>query len=127
MEKAGKEREQKLSFRFVLTRLVIENSKTTATKLKKIKKYDYGFISIQKNSKKIQKINKHHYGLISSQYRLEKTEKERKEKKSFRFVLTRRVIENSKKIAIELKKIKKYHYGFISVQNWLENHEKERK
>ena len=34
MEKAKKERKQKLSFRFVLTRLVIENSKTIAKKLK---------------------------------------------------------------------------------------------
>ena len=46
---------------------------------------------------------------------------------SFRFVLTRHVIENSKKIAKQLKKLKKYHYGFISIQNRLENHEVERK
>ena len=38
---------------------------------------------------------------------MEKAEKERKQKLSLRFVLTRRVIENSKKIAIKLKKIKK--------------------
>ena len=37
MEKAEKEREQKQSFRFVLTRLVIENSKTIAKKFKKLK------------------------------------------------------------------------------------------
>ena len=37
LEKAEKEREQKLSFRFVLTRLVIENSKTIAKKFKKLK------------------------------------------------------------------------------------------
>ena len=37
MEKAEKERKQKLSFRFVLTRLVIENSKTIAKKFKKSK------------------------------------------------------------------------------------------
>ena len=36
-EKAEKEREQKLSFRFVLTRLVVENSKTIAKKFKKSK------------------------------------------------------------------------------------------
>ena len=58
MEKAEKERKQKLSFRFLLTRTIIEK--------------------FQKNSKKIQKIKKHIYGFISSQYRLEKTEKERK-------------------------------------------------
>jgi len=37
---------------------------------------------------------------------LENAEKERKEKLSFRFVPTRRVIENSKKIANKLKKLK---------------------
>ena len=58
MEKAEKDRKQKLSLRFVLTRTVIEK--------------------FQKNSKKIQKIKKHIYGFISSQYRMEKVEKERK-------------------------------------------------
>ena len=58
---------------------------------------------------------------------MEKAEKERKEKLLLRFVLTRAVIENSKKIATKLKKIKKYRYGFISIQNQLENHETERK
>ena len=52
---------------------------------------------LQKNSKKIQKIRKYHYGFISGQNRLEKAEKERKEKLPFRFVPTRRVIENYKK------------------------------
>ena len=37
MEKAEKERKQELSFRFVLTRLVIENSKAIAKKFKKLK------------------------------------------------------------------------------------------
>ena len=45
-------------FRSIPTRCVIENSKQIAKKLKKIKKY--------------------HYGFISSQNKLEKTEKERK-------------------------------------------------
>ena len=58
MEKIEKERKLKLSFRFVPNRPVIENSKKVAKKLKKLKKYDYGF--------------------ISSQNRLEKTKKERK-------------------------------------------------
>ena len=53
----------------------------------------------QKNSKKIGKIKKHLYGFISSQNRMEKAEKDRKQKLSLRFVLTRTVIENSKKIA----------------------------
>ena len=38
----------------------------------------------------------------------------------FRYVLTQRVTENT-------KKIQKYHYGIISSQNRLENAEKERK
>ena len=43
---------------------------------------------------------------------------------SIPFVPTRRVIENSKKIA---KKIKKYHYGFTLSQNRLDKAEEERK
>ena len=52
----------------------------------------------QKNNKKIQKIKKFLCGFISSQNRMEKAEKERKQKLSLRFLLTRTVIENSKKI-----------------------------
>ena len=58
---------------------------------------------LQKNSKKIQKIRKYHNGFISGQNRLEKAQKERKKKLPFRFVPTRRVIENYKK---KLKKLK---------------------
>ena len=61
---------------------------------------------IPKKQQKIQKTKKYHYGLISSQIWLEKAEKERKLKLSFRFVLTLRVIENSKKIAKKFKKLK---------------------
>ena len=60
----------------------------------------------QKNSKKIQKIKKYHYGFISIQNRKEKSEKETKSKLSFRFVSTRRVIENSEKIAKKFKILK---------------------
>ena len=60
----------------------------------------------QKNSKKILKLKKFLYGFISSQNRMEKAEKERKQKLSFRFVLTRLGIENSKAIAKKLKKLK---------------------
>ena len=81
----------------------------------------------QKNSKKIQKSKKYHYGFISSKNRLENGEKERKYKLSLRFVPTRRVIENSNKIAKKIKIIKKHHYGFNFSQNRLENAEKERK
>ena len=48
-------------------------------------------------------------------------------KLSFRFVSTRCVIENFKKIAKKLKKIKKYHYEFISNQNRMEKDGKKRK
>ena len=60
-------------------------------------------IKFQKNSKKIQKIKKYHYGVISIQNRKEKSKKETKSKLSFRFVPTRRVIENSEKIAKKFK------------------------
>ena len=79
----------------------------------------------QKNSKKIQKIRKYHYGVISIQNRMEKSEKETKSKLSFRFVPTRRVSENSKKIVKNFKKIKMYHYAIISSQNRIEKAEKE--
>ena len=60
----------------------------------------------QKNRKKIQKTRKHHYGFFSSQNRLEKAEKERKKNRfdEFRWVSTRPVIENSKKIAKNIQK-----------------------
>ena len=76
---------------------------------------------------KIQKLKKYHYGFCSSQNRSEKDAKERKQKSSLRFVPTRRVIENSKKIAKNFKKLKKFHFGFISSQNRMEKAEKERK
>ena len=48
LEKEEKEEKQKLSFRFVPAKREIENSKEIAKKLKKVKKYHYGFISSQK-------------------------------------------------------------------------------
>ena len=60
--------------------------------------YPTGQRKFQKNSKKIQQISKYDCGIISSQNRLEKAEKDRKQILSFRYVPTRRVIENSKKI-----------------------------
>ena len=59
----------------------------------------------KKKSKKIQKIKKHHYRFLSSQYKLGKAEKEKK-KKSLRWVPTRPVIENTKKIAKIFKNLK---------------------
>ena len=58
---------------------------------------------------------------------MEKAEKERKQKLSLRFVLTRTIIENSKKIEKKIQKIKKLLYGLISSQNRLEKAEKEKK
>ena len=56
-----------------------------------------------------------------------KRKRNRENKKlSFRFVPTRCVIENSKKITKKIQKIKKYHYEFISSQNRLEKDEKDR-
>ena len=60
----------------------------------------------QKNKKKIQKIKKYRNGFISSQNWFENAEKERIYRVSFRFIPTRRVIENSKKIAKIFKKLK---------------------
>ena len=52
--------------------------------------------------------------------------KRENKKLSFRFVPTRCVIENSKKITKKFKKIKKYHYEFSSSKNRLEKDEKVR-
>ena len=95
-----------MSFRFVPTQRVIENTKKIAKIFKKLKnsvmasfqakivwkrlknreiKIIVSFLSystdnrkFQKSSKIIQKIQKYHYGFISSQNRLEKVEKEKK-------------------------------------------------
>ena len=80
----------------------------------------------QKNSRKIQKIRKYRYGFISIQNMQENSEKETNSKLSFCFVPTRRVIENSEKIAKKFKIKKKQHYKFISSQSRLEKDEKER-
>ena len=53
--------------------------------------------------------------------------KRENKKLSFRSVLIRHVIENSKKIGKKIQKIIKYYYGFISGENKGENVEKERK
>ena len=58
---------------------------------------------------------------------MEKANKKRKQKLSLRFVLTRTVTENLKKIEKKIQKIKKHLYGLISSQNRLEKAEKEKK
>ena len=75
----------------------------------------------QKNSKKIKK---YHYDFISIQNRLKKTVKERKQKLSFHSIPTRRVIENSKKIAKKFKKLKDTIMASFQVF-WLVKFEKE--
>ena len=56
---------------------------------------------------------------------MEKAEKERKQKLSLRFVLTRRVIKNSKKIAKKFKKLKNTVMTSFEAKNRLEKEEKE--
>ena len=105
-----------LSFHFVSTQCVIENSKKIEKKFIKIRKYHNGSISshlveggserkkkkiivpfrsystgnrkFQKNNKKIQKIKKSQFGLILRKNSSEKAEKERKQKLSFRSIPT---------------------------------------
>ena len=83
-------------------------AKTGWKRLKKGENKNYRFVSFlhdakeiiqKKNSKKILKIKQPYYGFFSGQNRLEKVHNERKQKLSFRFVPTQRIIENSKKIA----------------------------
>ena len=86
MENAEKERKQILSFCFVPTQRVIENSK--------------------KNSKKIQKNLKIPLWLHFKPEHVGKgRERERKYILSFHFVPTHHLIENSKKIAKKFKKL----------------------
>ena len=54
-EKDEKRRKYKLSLRFVPTRRVIENLKKKSNKIKKIKKYRYGFISSKNRLEKDEK------------------------------------------------------------------------
>ena len=53
--------------------------------------------------------------------------KRENEKKSFRQVPTRPVIENSKNNSKKIQKIRKHYYGFFSSQNMLGKAEKGRK
>ena len=63
LEKAEKERKQKLSFRFVLTRLVIENSKTVA---KKLKNSFMALFQAKIGWKRLRKREKKNYRFVSS-------------------------------------------------------------
>ena len=102
----GKRENKKLSFRFVPTRCVIENSKKITSKFKKLentiinsfqaklgwkrmrkreikiiipfRSYPMRNRKFQKRRKKYKKTKKYHCGFISSHNRLEKDEKQRK-------------------------------------------------
>ena len=66
MEKAEKERKQKLSLRFVLTRAVIENSKKIAKKLKKLKNSFMTSFPAKIGRKRLRKGENKNYRFVSS-------------------------------------------------------------
>ena len=66
MEKVEKEREQKLSLRFVLTRRVIENSKKIAKKFKKSKNSSMASFQAKTEWKRLRKRKIKNYGFVSS-------------------------------------------------------------
>ena len=100
MEKAEKEKEQKLSFRSVPTRRVIENSKKKAKKIKKLKNTI----------------------MASFQDKIGWKAQRKSENKNCRFVLFRSYRTRNlkfQKICYKIQKNKIYYYGFISSQNWV--------
>ena len=107
MEKDEKERKKKLSFPSVPTQREIENSKKIAKKLKKVKKYHYGFTSSQESVGKGGERDKIKVII------------------TFRSHPTRNL--KFQKNCNKIKKIKVYHYGFVSKENWLEKAGKEKK
>ena len=62
-----KRQKYKLSFRFVPTQRVIENSKKIAKKFKKLQKYHYGFISSQNRLEKAEKKKNKNYRSVPLQ------------------------------------------------------------
>ena len=84
----------------------------------------------EKHSKIFQKIKKIQFRRHSNSKLVGKgSERENKYYRSlsFRFLPTRRVRENSKKIAKKFYKLKRFRYGFISSKNRLEKAKKEKK
>ena len=81
----------------------------------------------QWNSKKIKKVKKYHYGFISSQESVGKGGERDKIKiiATFRSYPMRNL--KFQKNCNKILKIKIYHYGFISNENMLEKAEKEKK
>ena len=66
MEKAEKERKQKLSLRFVLTRTEIENSKKIAKKFKKLKNSLMASFQAKIGLKRLRKRENKNYRFVSS-------------------------------------------------------------
>ena len=66
MEKVEKEREQKLSLRFVLTRRVIENSKKIAKNFKKLKNSFLASFQAKIGWKRLRKREIKNYRFVSS-------------------------------------------------------------
>ena len=66
MEKAEKERKQKLSLRFVLTRAEIENSKKIAKKFKKLKNSFMASFQAKIGWKRLRKRENKNYRFVSS-------------------------------------------------------------
>ena len=104
----GKRENKKLSFPFVPTRCVIENSKKITEKRKKLINTIINSFQAKLGWKRMR-------------------QREIKIIVLFCSVPTRRVIKNSKKIEKKIQKIKIYHYGFISSHNRLEKDGKQRK
>ena len=75
-----------------------ERDKNTNYRFVSFRSYPMRNRKFQTKNKKIQKIIKYYYGFISCQNKWGNAEKDRKQKLSFRFVTTRRIIENSKKV-----------------------------
>ena len=66
MEKAEKERKQKLSLRFVLTRTVIENRKKIEKKFKKLKNFFMASFQAKIGWKKLRNRENKNYRFVSS-------------------------------------------------------------
>ena len=66
MQKAEKERKQKLSLRFVLTRTVIENSKKIAKEFKKLKNTIMASFQANIGWKRLRKRENKKYRFVSS-------------------------------------------------------------
>ena len=66
MEKAEKERKQKLSLRFVLTRAVIENSKKIAKQFEKLKNSFMASFQAKIGWKRLRKRENKNYRFVSS-------------------------------------------------------------